>query len=1597
MNICNLTPFRVKVEDKDIGQLVPSPQLAATYGEGSPQGTAAPAAYGNIVIDPDLKNSEEGKASLQSKHRKYFTDSNSLLHKDFLTQALKYALQHREAAASASSKAKGKSRARKAEDDENGHRLCISSTAAKKIRGHDAFKGAVLGMYNRSNGIMDRLADLMKRTSRSPMHVWRDMASEDSKCDPYSISVKSSGGILRDLTTQASLELFGVTALTASTRVPRLIYKPFVHTMLERVWERESRRLNTTLRTAVETRNNCKSVLEDVTNKATPLNLREASRALKKYKDLVDITGGEMDESIKKLERSMEDMWASFGYSRDENGQVHRIKAAKKVSMSEEAMDRAYNVYVELHFPSQQEALEEVTDSLASSMNSEYEGNVDLLDGDEGCDIGVAEYAHTSLDEMFRLLGLKATRKIPFTSDELEVQWHQLVAIAIHIKRMFTTNLGEEATPTLLCDHVGLGKTAEIIGTLCMLVHLIELQRRGQPLIPLLAESGHIYFAGGEKIPMLPSVILMPKSLCIQWIFQFTRFTTPGSFRLIDYAKKGGDRISYFAKGGEYDELVVKAGFPQRVVFLCTFPSIGTETGETLCRAPTGAAGREARFRADPPNIFTHNAPDSTIFAHKFLFFSCDELHQLRNATSSQDGAIKLACNSLVRSGATATPVFTGVKDAIAAGAIMRIPAMIGDNGCALGYELLELQRSRTKEWKARQSKELDSESDSASDSGDLQDKDQQNVTKALLKGSDSKGYKVLFIQKPAIEIIRKVLLPYMIRRTSKSRTPEGKLIINVPDHVESVAWVRLKDVEKKALSDLYAQLMNAKANGLQAEMLMIWKAFLVQYKHLLFHHKMHPETHTPLEHFWETWSLENLEQMASSKLLLTLNIIQHYKDYSAQPLFFNRDGSRDLEREANFVPPASPQIPEKPRKILIFIAYDRHTQVTKFVLDLSDIKYLEYNGSKSDVERNRAIKEFETKDDTRVLLLSNVGTTGLNLPMASVVIFLSGMWSGPEGDQMIGRCRRPGQQLVVHVYYIVVPDTADEILAQYATSKSILEEALFVQRKQLATKIFCREDDSDSEDGDADAPHIVASRSAVVARPLKDGKQGIISGSNELVASTNAKTSKKRKTLASSKAAKDTAEEDAGGSKAKRRKVSAKGEGCDTVELQRSSSETGTTGIPIIQVEVASVPPQPQVRPTMHLHSVDQDCTLVTSHLPPAPETQPTTDGALGSPSLVAATSTSSVSTLLAQTPLPVPDHHTADSNPNGDPSISTNNNNEAIPPKARVKPKIRPRPATHDSSPDVVPKVPSTCIQVALEHAPPPTSPLAHTLEHTRNQEVSGSASDKPTLSHDCDLNDDNVGDDESNHAGDEIVAMPLPPQVAPPASNTGTPEGLVSTETDLENQVKHDSRKGDSPLQDFPNGMLRDLGNHSIAPDQPEAQVKVSNLSAGSPLSTPQFPTSTWRLSTTARSTAKLPGPWGTQAGSSASVTSRQCITAADVSSQTQTPQNSPEEEHRSRDQKPTPLSQLLMRKKGEFKDVSKADLPKVLAKSKQVIMEQVDRAAQTGVAKPSHFKKASSVVPVAGTSRQTIQSRDIDSSSKRTRGPLFQFKQKGDQSQ
>lgn len=149
-------------------------------------------------------------------------------------------------------------------------------------------------------------------------------------------------------------------------------------------------------------------------------------------------------------------------------------------------------------------------------------------------------------------------------------------------------------------------------------------------------------------------------------------------------------------------------------------------------------------------------------------------------------------------------------------------------------------------------------------------------------------------------------------------------------------------------------------------------------------------------------WTAENLDKMASSRILRVCSLIDHHKDQAARPLFFRRDGMPDpVQEAANGCKPA-----EKPRKFLILVLYEEQRTIMKHVSKLAHIcsadanlplqvfklrgdECIEYDGRMSPKARDEAVKQFETRDDLRIMIMSSVGTTGLNLTCASVVIFM--------------------------------------------------------------------------------------------------------------------------------------------------------------------------------------------------------------------------------------------------------------------------------------------------------------------------------------------------------------------------------------------------------------------------------------------------------------------------------------------------------------------------------------------------------------------------------------------------------------------------------
>ncbi|EUC60391.1 hypothetical protein RSOL_339560, partial [Rhizoctonia solani AG-3 Rhs1AP] len=130
---------------------------------------------------------------------------------------------------------------------------------------------------------------------------------------------------------------------------------------------------------------------------------------------------------------------------------------------------------------------------------------------------------------------------------------------------------------------------------------------------------------------------------------------------------------------------------------------------------------------------------------------------------------------------------------------------------------------------------------------------------------------------------------------------------------------------------------------------------------------------------------------------------------------------------------------------------------------------------------------------------MSNVGSTGLNVTAASVVIVLSNVWSGLERNQIFGRVDRPGQCRDVVLYTIVAPGSIDLDLMVYSESKTCMSNQFLtskIQLQQTYLQITAQSPDHGHELDLGSDGKITATK--VVTRKRKDRKEAAPSSSDD-------------------------------------------------------------------------------------------------------------------------------------------------------------------------------------------------------------------------------------------------------------------------------------------------------------------------------------------------------------------------------------------------------------------------------------------------------------------------------------------------------------------
>ena len=130
--------------------------------------------------------------------------------------------------------------------------------------------------------------------------------------------------------------------------------------------------------------------------------------------------------------------------------------------------------------------------------------------------------------------------------------------------------------------------------------------------------------------------------------------------------------------------------------------------------------------------------------------------------------------------------------------------------------------------------------------------------------------------------------------------------------------------------------------------------------------------------------------------------------------------------------------------KVVIYVEFTKPVPSFLEVLSFFGVEALECTGAMSVSACNKALKQFADDKYSRVLVLSSVGSAGLNLHFAQHLIFADMVWSGQVQQQIIGRIHRQPNEKQVYVWFPIVIDTTDELLDVYASTKEKLLTKFF-------------------------------------------------------------------------------------------------------------------------------------------------------------------------------------------------------------------------------------------------------------------------------------------------------------------------------------------------------------------------------------------------------------------------------------------------------------------------------------------------------------------------------------------------------------------------
>lgn len=259
-------------------------------------------------------------------------------------------------------------------------------------------------------------------------------------------------------------------------------------------------------------------------------------------------------------------------------------------------------------------------------------------------------------------------------------------------------------------------------------------------------------------------------------------------------------------------------------------------------------------------------------------------------------------------------------------------------------------------------------------------------------------------------EHLRKLLYPFILRRTKE------QVAKDLPDKTETVLFCEMEDAQRK-IYDAYRNdyrsriLGTIEEQGIQRSQLTILQGLM------------------------------KLRQICDSPAIL--NEPDKFENHSIKLDELAREITENIGNH----------------KALIFSQFLGMLALIREKLTELGVKYEYFDGSTSAPDREKAIRNFQGDEETRVFLISlKAGGVGLNLTAADYVYIVDPWWNPAVEQQAIDRTHRIGQTKNIFAYRMICKDTIEDKILQLQERKRILAKELIADDASFV-KALTRED----------------------------------------------------------------------------------------------------------------------------------------------------------------------------------------------------------------------------------------------------------------------------------------------------------------------------------------------------------------------------------------------------------------------------------------------------------------------------------------------------------------------------------------------------------